>query len=180
MLFEKLSSNITDLPGVEGLCLMSGAGEMLFRKMPSFIPQTAYDEALRRITGLYETIDENFLPADDYILKFVGKWLILRRVGDFILLLLTTENTNLQSLRMVTNMTLKHLSATPLVIKELRDELAKESLQAEKAADKPMTVSGTPAAPSQVVAPTQATKSVEEIPSAPKRSLRMYRGQVVE
>jgi hypothetical protein len=66
---------------------------------------------------MYETMDENFLPCDDYLLKFSERWLLLRRNEGALLLVLGGEKANLASTRMVTNMTLKHL--TPEVLAQL-------------------------------------------------------------
>lgn len=170
MQFEKLSSNITDLPGVEGLCLIDQNGAILFKRMPAFIPDSAYEEAVRRINSLYETIDENFLPADDYVLKFSEKVIILRRIGNLVLLLLNSTSTNLMSLRMVTNLTLKHLQGAPAIIEELRQEMQRKPEPApEISAPAPAPVSQPAAVPAAPAAQPKVSKPV-----------KIYRGQVIE
>lgn len=174
MNFEKLSANITDLPGVEGLCLIDQVGSVLFRRMPSFIPEDCYDEAVRRIIGLYETIDENFLPADDYVLKFQGKWLLFRRTGSYILMLMTTEMANLMSIRMVTNLTLKHLQSTPAIGEALRAAIPPKGGSA----------AGSPAPQPVAVAAAAASRTEASEPPAPavakQKPVRMYRGQILD
>jgi hypothetical protein len=201
MNFAQLSSNITDLPGVEGLCLLDQQGSLLFRRMPAFIPDACYEEAVRRIIGLYETIDENFLPADDYALRFTDKWLVLRRTGSLILVIMTTEAANLSSLRMVTNLTLRHLQSTPAIADELRKApptapttppaapAPAARLPAAPAAPAP-AATATPAAPAaSSTAPAPAAKASPSsiaypVPAptplaAKPKPPRMYRGQLI-
>lgn len=185
MQIVRLFDNITDIPGVEGACLLETTGRILFKRMPDFIPDTAYEEAIRRIIAMYETMDENFLPGDDYLLKFSGKWVMLRRSENLILLLLTGEGANLMSVRMVTNMALKHV--TPAVLAEL---VTAAEATPVAAAGAPVNGSAAPsAAPttnghaanghtSNGHAPATNGHAVNGQPVAAKQ-VRMYRGQVV-
>lgn len=174
MHFEQLSANITDLPGVEGLCLMDQEqSTLLFKKMPAFFPDAAFDEAVRRIVALYETVDENFLPADDYVLRFQDKMLLLRRASGCILTILAAPETNQASLRMVSNMTLRHLQTNPALLGELRASSQKK--QPELASTPPLTP---PASPSPAVTlPNQA--AILPAPVAAPKARRMYRGQLI-
>lgn len=182
MNIEQLTANITDLPGVEGLCLIDLAeARVLHRRMPSFIPESCYAEAVRRIIGLYETIDENFLPADDYSLRFEEKWLILRRTGGIILMIMAADTANLPAIRMVTNLTLKHLASTPNLV---------ATLQASAPAPAPALIpvkSISPAAPippAAPVAPAPAqpapAAAVASAEPARKKPVRFYRGAPIE
>lgn len=114
MEITKLFDNILDLPGIEGVCLFGAEGQMYVNRLPAFLSNELFADAQRRIVAMYETMDENFLPCDDYMLKFSERWLLMRRTEKQVLLVLGGEKANLASTRMVTNMTMKHL--TPDVI----------------------------------------------------------------
>lgn len=114
---SKLFDNILDLPGIEGVCLFGAEGQMYINRLPSFLSTELFADAQRRIVAMYETMDENFIPCDDYMLKFSERWLLLRRTDNHVMLILGGEKANLASTRMVTNMTLKHL--TPEIMAKL-------------------------------------------------------------
>jgi hypothetical protein len=102
---SKLFDNILDLPGIEGVCLFGTAGQMYVNRLPSFLSTEIFADAQRRIVAMYETMDENFLQCDDYMLKFSEYWMLLRRTDSCVMLVLGSEKANLASARMVTNMT---------------------------------------------------------------------------
>lgn len=164
MQFDKFAQNILELPGVEGLCLVDAATSALLRnRMPSFIPEFVFDTALRRVCSLYEAVDENFQPADDYVLKFAGKSLVLRRAGGVILVIFASDTAHLVSLRIVTNIVLKNLQGTPAILAELR------------AAQVPVPVGVAAAAepaPTPVAEPAPAA-------AQPPKPRRVYRGVVI-
>jgi len=114
---SKLFDNILDLPGIEGVCLFGAEGQMYINRLPSFLSTELFADAQRRIVAMYETMDDNFIPCDDYMLKFSERWLLLRRTDKHVMLILGGEKANLASTRMVTNMTLKHL--TPQILAQL-------------------------------------------------------------
>ncbi len=114
---SKLFDNILDLPGIEGVCLFGAEGQMYINRLPSFLSTELFADAQRRIVAMYETMDENFIPCDDYMLKFSERWLLLRRTDKHVMLILGGEKANLASTRMVTNMTIKHL--TPAIMAQL-------------------------------------------------------------
>lgn len=183
MEITKLFDNILDLPGIEGVCLFGTEGQMYINRLPSFLSTELFADAQRRIVAMYETMDENFLPCDDYMLRFSERWLLLRRTEKQVLLVLGGEKANVASTRMVTNMTMKHL--TPEVISGL-EAAARGGLPAPVAA--PAAVAAAPAgAPSAVrypapsaPAPTAApvVAAVEAAAAAePTRAVRMYRGR---
>jgi hypothetical protein len=117
MEISKLFDNILDLPGIEGVCLFGTEGQMYINRLPSFLSNELFVDAQRRIVAMYETMDENFLPCDDYMLRFSERWVLLRRTEKQVLLVLGGEKANLASTRMVTNMTMKHL--TPDIVSGL-------------------------------------------------------------
>jgi hypothetical protein len=114
MEISKLFDNILDLPGIEDVCLVGTAGQIYVNRLPSFYSTELFTAAQRRIVAMYETMDENFLPCDDYMLKFSERWLLMRRTEQHVMLILGGEKANLAYTRVVTNMTMKHL--TPAVI----------------------------------------------------------------
>lgn len=187
---SKLFDNILDLPGIEGVCLFGSEGQMYINRLPSFLSTELFADAQRRIVAMYETMDENFIPCDDYMLKFSERWLLLRRTDKHVMLILGGEKANLASTRMVTNMTIKHL--TPEILVQL-EEIARGAvpgatpppvtaapvarLQTQvpfpAAAPAPVPV----AAPvAHVPAPAPVSEPVAEAPAEPVK-VRMYRGR---
>lgn len=150
MNIHQLFDNILDLPGIEGVCLFNTDGQIYINRMPAFLTSELSADAQRRVCAMYETMDENFLPCDDYVLKFSERWIMLRRTAMTVLLVLAGEKANLASTRMVTNMTLKHL--TPDILTTLLETHAE--------------------IPPENVAPVAA-----EPPPAPAKALRFFRGQ---
>lgn len=186
---SKLFDNILDLPGIEGVCLFGSEGQMYINRLPSFLSNELFADAQRRIVAMYETMDENFLPCDDYLLKFSERWLLLRRTDRHVMLILGGEKANLASTRMVTNMTMKHL--TPELVAQL-EAAATGGLSRPAAAvaltaasRPPMPVAAAPvhtATPFPAAAPAvgaPAPAAVEAPPAAPAEPVRvrMYRGR---
>ncbi len=180
MEITKLFDNILDLPGIEGVCLFGTEGQVYVNRLPAFLSNELFADAQRRIVAMYETMDENFLPSDDYMLRFSERWLLLRRTDNQVLLVLGGEKANLASTRMVTNMTIKHL--TPNVIAELA-KAAKGSfpspVPAAAVAATPAPVAKPEPALATAVAAPAAPAPVAEAPAdiAPKAPVRMYRGR---
>lgn len=179
MEIAKLFDNILDLPGIEGVCLFGTGGQIYLNRLPSFLTNELFADAQRRILAMYDTMDENFLPSDDYMLRFSERWILLRRTENIVLLVLGGEKANLSSTRMVTNMTLKHL--TPAVMEQFTTASASSS-----SAGKIVTGITTPAvavamtkAPIEVPpAPIPALVRGPETNEAPaKAPVRMYRGR---
>lgn len=176
MEISKLFDNILDLPGIEGVCLFGSEGQMYLNRLPSFLSNELFADAQRRIVAMYETMDENFLPCDDYMLKFSDRWLLLRRTEKQVLLVLGGEKANLASTRMVTNMTLKHL--TPAVMAELeapgRVAQAAAASVASIKPSAPIVASPPPSAAEPASAPAVAPGAVSVESAKP---VRMYRGR---
>ncbi len=161
---NKLFDNILDLPGIEGICLFGTGGQMYINRLPSFLSTEIFADAQRRIVAMYETMDENFLPCDDYLLKFSERWLLLRRMEKHVMLILGGDKANVASARMVTNMTMKHLTPELLAQLEATDRGAT------------MTVA-TPAATLPAAAPAPAAMAPVAAPAEPAKPVRMYRGR---
>jgi hypothetical protein len=186
MVLNKVFDNVLDIPGVDGVCLFGMTGQVYLNRMPSFLSPEVFADALRRITALYETMDENFLPCDDYLLRFAEKWILFRRTDQAVLLVLAAETANFASTRMVTNMALKHL--TPAALAELDASTASPSAAPEVAAAPvrmgssqtatPFSNSPFQAAPAAAVPPPApvAPAAPVEAPVAHK-TVRMFRGR---
>lgn len=178
MLLNKVFDNVLDIPGVDGVCLFGLSGEVFINRMPAFLSPEVFADALRRIAALYETMDENFLPCDDYLLRFAEKWLLFRRTDQAVLLVLAAETANLASTRMVTNMALKHL--TPAALAEISGGgAAAASVTAQSAAARVAT--GATATPFSTTVSSSAAHDPTPAPVAatpePGKIVRMFRGR---
>ena len=185
MEISKLFDNILDLPGIEGVCLFGTEGQMYINRLPSFLSNELFADAQRRIVAMYETMDENFLPCDDYMLRFSERWILLRRTEKQVLLVLGGEKANVASTRMVTNITMKHL--TPEIVSTLESAArggvpapvpvsagAAPALSAQRSPS-----SSTPAPFASAAAPeaTPAMATAAPAPAEPAKPVRMYRGR---
>lgn len=168
-MLDRLIKNILDVPGTDGLCIVSLDGQLLFRQMPNYILPELYDDLLRRVVALYEAMDDNFIPCDDYRLKYAGKHVFLRRGEHFIMLLLTADDVNPMSVRMVTNMAIKHIKPSmlggPIEVPTVQDPVTVESY---KVTERPE-----PAPAAEASSDTSAKKKSPR----PERPQRSYRGQ---
>ena len=177
MMLNKVFDNVLDIPGVDGVCLFNTMGKVLINRMPSFMSPEVFEDGLRRITALYDTMDENFLPCDDYLLRFEEKWVLFRRSDQVVLLVLAADKANFMSTRMVTNMALKHI--TPTLLEELT--LAAGLAKAPAAAPAPAPVVAAVAAPAIQPAIKEAPKAIEPVaekaPAEAGKIVRMFRGR---
>lgn len=176
-MLNKVFDNVLDIPGVDGVCLFSLTGQVFLNRMPAFLSPEVFADALRRIGALYETMDENFLPCDDYLLRFSEKWILFRRTDQAVLLVLAADNANFASTRMVTNMALKHL--TPAALAELAPVAAMAATPA--AAIKAATATPFSAAPfpvaAPVIEPAAAPAPAAAAASEAHKPVRMFRGR---
>lgn len=194
MEISKLFDNILDLPGIEGVCLFGTEGQMYINRLPSFLSNELFVDAQRRIVAMYETMDENFLPCDDYMLRFSERWVLLRRTEKQVLLVLGGERANLSSTRMVTNMTMKHL--TPDIVSGLemaaRGGFSAPAPTGSNASQAPTVAAAAPSAqrfstppmpvPAAAPMPALASASAGAGPNAAvaadsSKPVRMYRGR---
>lgn len=150
---EKFVKNILDVPGVEGVCVFDRDGAVLYNELPSFFVEELFEDLARRVISLYETVDENFIPSDDYLLKYSERWIFLRRGNGILLLVLATQEVNRVSLKMVTNMAIKNLKSS-------------KPLGAPSGGKPPLpTAKAAPATPAPTSAP--ATPPAAQPPAAP-------------
>lgn len=178
MEISKLFDNILDLPGIEGVCLFDFEGRIYVNRMPVFISTEVFSDAQRRITAMYETMDENFLPCDDYVLRYAERWLLLRRTDQLVLLILAGDKANMASTRMVTNMTMKHL--TPDALAQLPEGGVRPA-PVSPVVPEPEVPVATSAKVPEVASPAPAPavpapKPAPEVPAASK-PLRFFRGR---
>ncbi len=113
---EKFIKNILDVPGVEGVCVFDAAGRVLYNELPPYFIEELFDDLSRRIASLYETVDENFIPCDDYLLKYSERWIFLRRGQGTYILVFAVPSVNRVSLKMVTNLAVKNLKPSTISI----------------------------------------------------------------
>ena len=174
MVINKVFDNVLDIPGVDGVCLFGLNGQVFLNRMPSFLSPDVFADALRRIIALYETMDENFLPCDDYLLRFAEKWILFRRTDQAVLLVLAAETANFASTRMVTNMALKHL--TPAALAELAPVLA-ASTPAPAPVIAAASVSVSPFQPTAAAAGAGAAGPAVDTAVEAVKPVRMFRGR---
>ena len=182
-MIEKLLRNILDVPGADGVCVFDLQGNLLCNRFPSLFIEEIFPDLGRRVALLFESVDDNFVPTEDFLLRFEGKLIFIRRNEHSLLLVLADEKVNLMSLRMVTNLALKHF--TP--------ELLGAEASAPKAASKPapgpasappspvavpaVPVVQAPVSPAPSVSPTAAPPAASPAPPPAAAKARYYRGQ---
>ena len=200
-MLDKVIKNVLELPGVEGACLLDKKGVILLNELPEFFLADFLEDLSRRVISLYEAVDENYVPCDDYLLKYPQKYIQLRRSRNVYLLVVVDPNVNLVSLRMVTNLVLKHI--TPKALASLRASLApaaetpaaETTKSDESEAAQPTSQSASQpnsqsaAQPTSQSASQPTSKSASETPQekktaeadvstgeSPKKRYRFYRG----
>jgi hypothetical protein len=112
---NKLIDNILELPGVDGLFLHDTDGDIRLNRLPRYLGEEILADALPHLQALYEAADECVSTCDDQVLRFAERWLMLRRSEARTLLILGDERANLSSVRMVSNLALRHLTAASLI-----------------------------------------------------------------
>ncbi|MGJ8639780.1 MAG: hypothetical protein ACSHYA_10330 [Opitutaceae bacterium] len=152
-MIDKIVKNVLELHGVDGACILDKKGVLLHNSLPDFFLDDFLDDLARRVKALYEAVDENYMPCDDYLLKFPQKYIQIRRSRNVYLLVAVDPTVNLVSLRMVTNLVLKYV--TPKVLSEMRKKLATEIIST------PKEVAPTPA---PTAAPPEPEPPVEALP----------------
>lgn len=174
-MIEKIIKNVLELHGVDGACILDKKGKLLHNALPDFFLNDFLDDLSRRVKALYEAIDENYMSCDDYLLKFPQKYIQIRRSRNVYLLVAVDPSVNLVSLRMVTNLVLKHI--TPKVLSELRSNLAEAAkiVPATEAVDPVATVpvpEATTSSESPAAPPVRGQKIARPRPSRSFRGTR--------
>jgi predicted regulator of Ras-like GTPase activity (Roadblock/LC7/MglB family) len=158
-MIEKIIKNVLELPGVDGACILDKKGVLLHNALPDFFLDDFLDDLARRVTALYEAVDENYMQCNDYLLKYPQKFIQLRRSRNVYLLVAVDPTVNLVSLRMVTNLVLKHI--TPKVLSELR-----ASLKAQAVADPVIEEVAAPIEIAEVSKPVESPQVAESVEPA--------------
>jgi hypothetical protein len=166
-MIEKIIKNVLELPGVDGACILDKKGNLMHNALPDFFLEDFLDDLARRIKALYEAVDENYTSCDDYLLKFPEKYIKLRRSRNVFLLVAVDPTVNMTSLRMVTNIVLKHI--TPKVLSEMRKSL--EAAEAPEAPPVALSQSGQSGEPGEPSTPEAAQKGA----SPPVRGQKVVR-----
>ena len=169
-MIDKVIKNVLELPGVDGACILDKKGVILHNELPDFFLEDFLEDLSRRVTALYEAVDENYTPCDDYLLKFPQKFIQLRRSRNVYMLVAVDPAVNLVSLRMGTNLVLKHI--TPKVLSELRasKDLIQQTQPAKtESIPEPAAEAPKPAEPEKPAAPTRGNRVLRP---RPQRSFR--------
>lgn len=168
-MIDQIIKNVLELPGVDGACILDKKGNLLHNALPDFFLDAFLDDLARRVKTLYEAVDENYMPCDDYLLKFPQKYIRLRRSRHVFLLVAIDPSVNQVSLRMVTNIVLKHI--TPKVVGEMRNKLA--ALAAEPDPEiAPLPPAAIPAPTDAPPVPAQTQRGEKVARPRPSRSFR--------
>ncbi len=169
-MIEKIIKNVLELPDVDGACIMDKRGEILHNALPEYLLNDFLDDLSRRVMSMFEAVDTHYLPCDDYMLKYPQKYIQLRRSRTAYLLVIVEPTVNLVSLRMVTNLVLKHI--TPKVIGQLRADSIEEP---PPAAESPLPPEPAPASePAAASEPAPSQSQRKRIPRP--RPARSFRG----
>ncbi|CAA6692837.1 MULTISPECIES: hypothetical protein [unclassified Lentimonas] len=169
-MLTKIIKNVLELPGVDGACILDKKGNLLHNALPDFFLDDFLDDLSRRVAALYEAVDENYVPCDDYLLKFPQKYIQLRRSRNVYLLVCVDPAVNLVSLRMVTNMVLKHI--TPKALGQLRAALAEAAEMKPSTPAEPSPTPETPKAPATAPEPVAAAPEPAPAAMPTRRAIR--------
>jgi hypothetical protein len=147
----KLFDNVTALAGVEGAWLLDGEGLAHVHRQPPGMTHNPLENSRTHIRALYAALDSSPGCADDCVLRYEERCLMLRRAGPYVLAVLMHDASSLVAVRMVTNLLVRNL--TP------------ESVG---------TLSPLPEAAAPEPPPPAADDGVSLTPA---KGVRMYRGQ---
>ena len=120
-MIDQTIKNMLELPGVDGACILDKKGNLLLNELPDFFIGNFLGDLSNRVTALYDTIDQNYLPCDDYVLNFAQKSIQLRRNQNAYLLVAVEPSVNLAALRAMSSMLLSYI--TPQVLSDLSTSL---------------------------------------------------------
>lgn len=159
----KLLDNVGALPGVEGTCVFELGGEVRINRLSALGSEALLESMRSGITDLYLKTTAHGLATDDFVLHFGDRWLLLRRAGEVILVVLAGPAANLSSVRMLTNILVRNL--TP------------DALEALSALPLPPPSPSVSASPESEPKPDPDFDPDGDAPLSPKKPVRMYRGQ---
>jgi hypothetical protein len=111
---------LDDIEGVMGSFFTSHEGELLCRRMPSFVERAELERAGPRLLSIVETFGEARLAApESFLLRFADHRLNVRRSKRGILCVLAEPGVNLPALRMASKLVCKRLDEEPPAQTEL-------------------------------------------------------------
>lgn len=149
----KLFDNVAALAGVEGAWLLDGEGVAHVHRLPPGLTRNPLENSRTHIHALYAALDSSPAGADDCVLRYDERCLMLRRAGPYVLAVLMRDASSLVAVRMVTNLLVRNL--TPEAVGTLKPQ--------------PEVAAATPEPP-----PLETDESAS---LAPAKGVRMYRGQ---
>lgn len=109
--FDKLCNAVTGLPGVEGLALMDAEGGLMWHTQPPVLRAPDPAELAQAVFGL---LDATAWQANDLVLEFENNWLMLRRNGARLMLIVAAQPATVSSTRMMSGLLLRNLTAEAL------------------------------------------------------------------
>ncbi|MEM9226607.1 MAG: hypothetical protein AAGA45_01450 [Verrucomicrobiota bacterium] len=115
-MIDGLIRNIIDVPGVAGACLFNGAGQILPESLPSFYIKEIFDDQVRRIIGLFDTIEDNYLPTDELTLKYDGMTVQLYRGKGTYLMVFVLPEANVMTVKMVSRVAIKNVTVDSIAL----------------------------------------------------------------
>jgi len=145
---------LRDVQGIEGSFVLSEAGALLAREMPTIFSDETVGEASPRIARLGETFESAGVDFDTCVVKFADHLIYVRKLVKGFLCVLTEGTVNTPALKMAVNLAQRRLS------NELKN-LTPEALAAKEVEEPAAVEPQDPAQPG-------------------RRRVRMYRGQVID
>jgi len=145
-----LIQNVNDVPGVAGVCVFNKKLQLYPKLLPSFYIREVFADLPRRINSLFEAIDENYLPCDEYLLKFGEMSMYLIRGKFCSLVVFMTAEANFTTVKMISRIAVKNI--TPDMLLASMDESADTP---PKPLSKPKGPTQSPIPPSSSHAPVR-------------------------
>ncbi|HEY4013391.1 MAG TPA: hypothetical protein VGM06_08640 [Polyangiaceae bacterium] len=139
---EDVLRALRDVEGVHGSFVITPAGGLVARELPSAFDRELFAEVGPRIARLYETFLSGGEDMDGCVLRFLEHKLYLRKMTTGVVGVLSAVKVNMPALRMVAN----------LVVRRVDAELSRPTL-------------APPAPPMPVAAPTPSPPAASVLPA---------------
>jgi predicted regulator of Ras-like GTPase activity (Roadblock/LC7/MglB family) len=108
---EDVLRALRDVEGVHGSFVITPAGGLVARELPSAFDHELFAEVGPRIARLYETFLSGGEEMDACLLRFLEHKLYLRKMSTGILGVLSAVKVNMPALRMVANLVVRRVDA---------------------------------------------------------------------
>lgn len=138
------------------------SGKLHQEAVPGFYNKEVFDDLIRRVVALFETIDENYLPCDEYVLKYGDINVRLNRNKDCYLMVFVSPDANVMTVKMVSRLAIRNVSLSSLKL-----SASKPPFRVPAATTEP-----TPAEPSTKAAPSPRRDDDDD----QRRRRHSYRG----